>query len=111
LTCFLVAFGMVLPAGSAVAQLVIDYSRDRHWTQRSGRQGLLNNSLVFPNMKQTLFMLTLVLTLGSIADSSAYAQNGKVGPMAKLTPNLVNLHAQHTFHLARRKPRGSRDAL
>jgi Subtilase family/FG-GAP-like repeat len=53
-------------------------------------------------MKQTLFMLTLGLTLGSFAGSSAYAQNGKVGPMAKLTPNLVNLHAQHTFHLAQR---------
>ena len=86
----------------AFAQLVIDYPCDRHWTQRSGRQGPLNNSLVFSNMKRTLLILALVLTLGSIAGSSAYAQNGKVGPMAKLTPNLVNLHAQHTFHLAQR---------
>ena len=53
-------------------------------------------------MKRTLLILALVLTLGSFAGSSAYAQNGKVGPMAKLTPNLVNLHAQHTFHLAQR---------
>jgi hypothetical protein len=41
LTCSLVAFGVVLMAGSAVAQIVIDYPRDPHWTQRSGRQGSL----------------------------------------------------------------------
>jgi hypothetical protein len=52
-------------------------------------------------MKRTL-ILALVLTLGRFAGSSAYAQSGKYGPMAKLTPNLVNLHAQHTFHLAQR---------
>ena len=100
LTFFLVAFGMVLTAGSArLPSLSSTIRATAIGLKDLVGQGPLNNSLVFSNMKRTLLILALVLTLGSIAGSSAYAQNGKVGPMAKLTPNLVNLHAQHTLHL------------
>jgi Domain of unknown function (DUF4214)/Subtilase family len=50
-------------------------------------------------MKRWLYILPLVLIL---AGSSAEAQTGKDGPMAKLTHSLVAVHEQYSVHQAQR---------